>query len=208
VRGTVSADLPSGWTSAPAEFTVDPRGGPASTVVDLTVQAPADGEGGQLTVPITATAGAVSAGTTATLLHFGAWPSGTTAAASSFHAPNVYNGETRTYGPDNAIDGNLATFWNDDTPGAFPDTLTISAPSPVHLSGVGFASIVDGVPTDFSVQTFDGSQWTTRATVTGNSDLYRWIPFAQPVDTTQVRVVVTGSQAQNGNFTRIVELTP
>lgn len=76
------------------------------------------------------------------------------------------------------------------------------------LSGVGFASIIDGVPTDFSIQTWDGSQWTTQATVTGNSDLYRWIAFPHAVTTTQVQIVVTASQTQNGNFTRVAELAP
>jgi hypothetical protein len=38
--------------------------------------------------------------------------------------------------------------------------------------------------------------------------LYRWIPFPALVSTTQVRVVVTASQTQNGNFTRVAELTP
>lgn len=33
----------------------------------------------------------------------------------------------------------------------------------------------------FSVQICDGTQWTAQASVTGNSDLYRWIPFPQPV---------------------------
>jgi hypothetical protein len=48
----------------------------------------------------------------------------------------------------------------------------------------------------------------TQATVTGNSALQRWIRFPSPVATTQVRVVVTASQPQNGNFTRIAELAP
>jgi hypothetical protein len=139
---------------------------------------------------------------------FGSWPKGTTADASSAHAPNVFNGQTRTYDAANAVDGDLATFWNDDTAGQFPDTLTLTAPSPVTLHGVGFASIVDGVPTDFTVQTWDGAAWTTRAQVTGNTALDRWIPFDAPVTTSQVRLVVTASQTQNGNFTRVAELTP
>jgi Bacterial alpha-L-rhamnosidase 6 hairpin glycosidase domain/F5/8 type C domain len=208
VSGSVTATVPSGWTVTPGSFSIDTRNGPGSQLVDVVVHAPSSGTGGDLTVPIVASAGHVQATATAHLLQFGAWPQGTTATASSYHAPNVYNGQVRTYDPGNAIDDNLATFWNDDTPGAFPDTLTITAPSAVTLNGVGFASIIDGVPTDFSVQTWDGTQWTTQATVTGNSDLYRWIPFPQPVSTTQVRVVVTASQTQNGNFTRIAELAP
>jgi hypothetical protein len=78
----------------------------------------------------------------------------------------------------------------------------------LHRADVGFASPVDGVPTDFSVQTWDGTGWATQAQVTGNSALYRWIPFPSTVSTAQVRVVVTASQTQNGNFTRIGELTP
>lgn len=39
------------------------------------------------------------------------WPTGTTAAASSCHAPNTGdNGQPRTYVPGNAIDGNTGTF--------------------------------------------------------------------------------------------------
>jgi alpha-L-rhamnosidase len=61
------------------------------------------------------------------------------------------------------------------------------------------------VPTDFTVQTGDGTQWTRQATVTGNTAVSRWIPFPAPVTSAQVRVVVTGAQA---SFSRIAELTP
>ncbi|MCW2656982.1 MAG: hypothetical protein JWR06_1175, partial [Jatrophihabitans sp.] len=142
------------------------------------------------------------------LVYFGAWPQGTTATASSAHAPNVFNGQTRTYDAGNALDHDLTTFWNDDTAGAFPDTLEVTASSAVTLHGVGFASMVDGVPTDFTVQTWDGAQWVTQADVTGNTDVTRWIPFGSAVSTTRVRLVVTASQTQNGNFTRVAELTP
>lgn len=76
------------------------------------------------------------------------------------------------------------------------------------LDGVGFASIIDGVPTDFTVQTWNGSAWVVQATVSGSSALYNWIPFASTVTTTQVRLVVTASQTQNGDYTRVAELTP
>jgi hypothetical protein len=208
VSGSVTAAVPSGWSVTPASFSIDTRDGPAVTVVDVVVSAPAGASGGPESITLNASSGAIDASTAAQLLVFGNWPAGTTASASSEHAPNTFNGEVRTYDAANAIDGNLATFWNDDTAGQFPDTLVITAPSAVTLDGVGFASIVDGVPTDFTVQTWDGSQWVTQADITGNSALQRWIPFASPVTTTQVRVVVTASQTQNGNFTRIAELTP
>jgi hypothetical protein len=208
VRGTVTATVPSGWTATAAAFSIDTRNGPGSQVVQVAVRAPASGSGGNLAVPVVATAGHFSAGTTAHLVYFGAWPQGTTATASSVHAPNVFNGQTRTYDAGNALDHDLTTFWNDDTAGAFPDTLEVTASSAVTLHGVGFASMVDGVPTDFTVQTWDGAQWVTQADITGNADVTRWIPFGSAVSTTRVRLVVTASQTQNGNFTRVAELTP
>ena len=208
VHGTVSAKLPAGWTADPAHFSVDTREGPSNTVVRLTLHAPDDATGGPRTIPITATAGRVSAHVSTPVSVFGQWPKGTTASASSAHAPNIFEGQTRTYDAANAIDGSVDTFWNDDTSGQFPDTLTVVSPSPVTLHGIGFASLIDGVPTDFQVQTWDGTQWSTQAQVTGNSALQRWIPFDTAVTTSQVRLVVTASQTQNGAFTRVAELTP
>jgi hypothetical protein len=208
LSGTVTAAVPTGWTAHPAGFTLDPRNGPASIVVDVQVHAPAGASGGPQSVQITATSGHATSTTSAQVLVFGNWAQGTTASASSTTGPNVFEGQPRTYYASNAIDGNPATFWNDATPGGFPDTLTLTAPAPVSLTGVGFQSIIDGVPTDFTVQTWDGSTWTTRATVTGNTSLSRWIPFSEPVTTSQVRVVVTASETQNGNYSRIAELTP
>ena len=208
VRGTVTATVPAGWSVDPAPFTLDPRNGPVDDVVKVTVHTPGSATGGPRKLALTATAGRVSAHADLPVLLFGNWPAGTSAEASTAHAPNVFEGQTRTYDAANAIDGDLATFWNDDTPGQFPDTLTVTASGPVSLTGVGFASIGDGVPTDFSIQTFDGSTWTTRAQITGNTAVTRWIPFDAGVTTDRVRIVVTGSQQQNGNFTRVVELTP
>ncbi|MDQ1735149.1 MAG: hypothetical protein QOH56_1400 [Pseudonocardiales bacterium] len=208
VSGSVTAQAPAGWTVVPAQFSIDTRNGPGNTVVNVVVKPPSGPSGGADSVTITASGGGRSAQTTVPVLVFGNWPTGTTATASSSHAPNVFNGQTRTYGPGNAIDGDLTTFWNDDTSGSFPDTLTVTAPAAVSLHGVGLASLVDGVPTDFTVQSWDGAQWVTQAQLSGNSALYQWIPFAATVSTTQVRVVVTASQTQNGNFTRVAELTP
>jgi hypothetical protein len=209
LRGTVTAThLPAGWTADPAAFTLDTRDGPTDTVVPLTVHAPDDAPGGPLSLTVTATAGRTTAQAATPLLVFGGWPAGTVASASSFHAPNIFQGKERTYDAANAVDGDSGTFWNDDTSGQYPDTLTVDAPSPVTLHGVGFASIVDGVPTDFAVQTWDGTSWTTQAQVSGNAALDRWIPFDTPVTTSQVRLVVTASQPQNGAYTRVAELTP
>jgi hypothetical protein len=208
VHGSVTAEVPAGWTATPASFSLNPLAGNTSTVVDVSVRAPANATSGQLTLPVTATSGRLNASTSASVQVFGNWPTGTTAVGSSEAGPNVFNGQPRTYYASNAIDDDSGTFWNDATPGVFPDTLTLTTPTPVTLSGVGFESIVDGVPTDFTIQTWTGTEWVTSATMTGNSALSRWIPFPTPVTTSQVRIVVTASQTQNGNYTRVAELTP
>ncbi len=208
LSGKVEAVVPAGWTTTPATFGLDPAKGSTSAVVNVRVRAPAGGTGGQPQIRIKATSGRLTAETTTRPTVFGEWPAGVTALASSEAAPNVFEGQPRTYYAGNAVDRDPATFWNDASPGQFPDTLTLTTPAPVTLAGTGFQSIVDGVVTDFAIQTLEGTTWTTRATVTGNTALTRWVPFDQPVTTTGVRLVATGSQPQNGNYTRVAELTP
>lgn len=139
-----------------------------------------------------------------------AWAAGTTAVASSFHGPNNGNdGQPRTYEPGNAVDGVTDTFWNDDTIGAFPDVLTITAPAAVTLPGITLLSNADGVIRDFTVETWSGGAWQPAATVTGNGALQVRVPFTAPVQTAQVRVTVTGVQSSGrGDFTRVNEVYP
>jgi alpha-L-rhamnosidase len=203
---TLGAQVPAGWTvtATPARIPLTPATSETPASVRITV--PSGTQGGVYPVTVTAKAPNGSTGTAKVDVPvFGSWPGGTTASASSEHASNVVNGSTRTYAASNAIDGDPATFWNDDTDNQYPDTLTVTTPSATALTGAGFTSNPDGVPTDFTVQTWDGSQWATQASVAGNSAVTRWIPFPAAVTTTQVRVVVTASQ---NVFTRIAELTP
>jgi len=138
------------------------------------------------------------------------WPADTTATASSFHAPNNGNdGKPRTYEPANAIDGNTDTFWNDDTLGVYPDTLTITTTAATALPGITVLSNTDGVLQDFTVDTWDGTAWQLAATVTGNTAVQRQVPFAAVVNTTQVRITVTADQSSGkGDFTRVNEVYP
>jgi hypothetical protein len=138
------------------------------------------------------------------------WAAGTTADASSYHAGNNGNdGRPRTYVPGNAIDGDTDTFWNDDTFGAYPDVLTITTPAPVDLPGITVLSNPDGVPQDFTVEIWDGGAWQAAATVTGNAEVKRQVPFAAPVHTSQVRITVTADQSSGkGDFTRVNEVYP
>nr|WP_222618412.1 alpha-L-rhamnosidase C-terminal domain-containing protein [Nakamurella sp. PAMC28650] len=137
------------------------------------------------------------------------WPSSTTAVASSFHAPNTDNGQPRTYAASNAVDADPTTFWNDDTIAAYPDVLTITSPSPVLLPGITLLSSIDGVPQDYTVDTWNGAGWVTAATVTRNTDVQHAIAFASPVTTTSIRVTVTKDQSTGkGEFTRVNEIYP
>jgi alpha-L-rhamnosidase len=202
----VTAAVPAGWTASATPPRVPLTPAPTAGLVSLRLTAPAGAKSGSYPVAVTVRApDGTTARTTADVLVFGTWAPGTTATASSFHAPNVVDGATRTYEASNAIDGDPATFWNDDTDSQYPDTLTVTAPTAVDLAGVGFGSHPDGVPTDFTVQTWDGAQWTTQATVAGNTAVHRWIAFDHAVTTSQVRVVVTAAQ---NSFSRIGELTP
>jgi len=203
---TVTATVPAGWTAtaSPAQIPLTPATTATSSTVRVTV--PADAGSGPYPVTVTTRApDGTTASATVDVLVFGRWAADTTASASSEHAPNVVNGATRTYVAANAIDGNLTTFWNDDDQNVYPDTLTITTPAARTLNGIGFASFPDGVPTAFTVQTWDGTQWVTQADLSGNARLDRWIPFAAPVTTTQVRIIVTATQ---DGFTRIAEITP
>ena len=202
----LTAQVPAGWTATatPAQVPLTPAASDTVASVQLTV--PPGTTGGVYPVAVKATApDGTTTSSTADVIVFGTWPTGTTATASSVHPPNTVNGATRTYYASNAIDGDLTTFWNNLNQFEYPDTLTVTTPSPTTLGGVGFASVSDGVPTDFSVQTWNGTNWVTQATISGNSQLYLWIPFTAPVTTTQVQVVVTGTQ---DGYTRIAELTP
>ncbi|WP_344860833.1 alpha-L-rhamnosidase C-terminal domain-containing protein [Amycolatopsis ultiminotia] len=137
------------------------------------------------------------------------WPEGSTADASSVHPPTDDNGQQRTYEPGNALDGDTGTFWNDDSIGAYPDSLTLTSPAAVDLPGITVLSNSDGVPQDFTVETWDGSAWRPAGSVAGNTGRHVQVPFTAPVSTTQVRITVTKDQpTAPGEFTRINEVWP
>jgi alpha-L-rhamnosidase len=205
-KGSVGLSLkvPAGWTATPTQVPLIPA--TTATRVSLQVTVPSTAVSGQYPLQLTARApDGTTAVSTVPVIVFGRWPAGSSVAASSEHAPNTVDGQVRTYLATNAIDENLRTFWNDDTDGAWPDSLTLTLPTATALHGIGFASSSDGVPTDFTVQTWDGADWVNAATVAGNTEVVRWIPFAAPVSTSQLRIVVTAAQ---NSFTRIAEVTP
>jgi alpha-L-rhamnosidase len=127
LNGQVTVSVPAGWTASPASFAVDGSEGPASQVVTVHVMPPSGVSGGPVPLTVTASAGGLTAHAQVSVLPYGHWPGGTTATASSYHAPNTVNGQVRTYVPGNAIDGDLATFWNDANPATYPALLTVTS---------------------------------------------------------------------------------
>lgn len=134
------------------------------------------------------------------------WPAGTTATASSTH-PNPSNG----FDPSTALDGNPTTFWNDNTIGVFPDWLQVTSPTAVTLPGVTIVTHQAGGAEDFIVDTLDDAgNWQTQVSVTGDTDVTRYVKFPAPVTTTAVRITVTKDWEQDPSqqWTRIAEVIP
>lgn len=138
------------------------------------------------------------------------WPTGTVANASSVHPPNFSGTQYRTYYASNAIDGNVTTFWNDNTFAEYPDTLEITPPSALDLAGITVLSNNDGVPVDFTVEILQNDVWSLAGTITGNSAVQIPVPFDQPaVGVAAVRIAVTLDQnLVSGQYTRINEVYP
>lgn len=87
-----------------------------------------------------------------------------------------------------------------------PDTLTIEVPSSVTLLGIILLSSPDGWVLNYTVETLHGSDWTVDATIAHSESALQYVPFASPVNTTQLRIVVTDQQY--GEYTRINEVYP
>jgi len=108
--------------------------------------------------------------------------------------------------------------WNDGTIDAFPDWIEIAFAGVKTIDHVVVYSVQDnylnpveptdslkftlrGI-TDFSVQGFDGTNWVTLATVTGNNLVKRTLSFA-PFGASKIRVTITGALARWSRVTEI-----
>jgi hypothetical protein len=108
--------------------------------------------------------------------------------------------------------------WNDATSGTFPDWIEIDLSGMKLIDRVVVYSVQDNYlnpvePTDsmtftlrgirdFDVQGFNGTNWVTLATVTGNNLVKRNVTFA-PFTTSRVRISVTNALA---SWSRITEV--
>jgi hypothetical protein len=158
-------------------------------------------------------------------------PCTTNVAASSYGATAVASSEAApTYGASGAIDGNhtgagwgTGVGWNDGTAGDFPDNLVVNLNATQAVSEVDVYSLQDnyGSPieptntttftyyglTNFQVQVPNGvGGWmdVPGGNIVGNNLVKRRVVFASPVNTNQIRILVTASA--DGVYSRVVEV--
>ena len=140
-----------------------------------------------------------------------------TASASSQYGPQLP--------PAAAIDGEVSgtpwmdgSGWNDGTPGVYPDWLQVAFPGPRTIHRVVVYTLQDtynapSPPTDtmtftkygivdFDVQAWNGSAWTTVASVTGNDLVKRTVTFL-PVTTDRMRILVTRGAGVYSHITEV-----
>jgi hypothetical protein len=153
-----------------------------------------------------------AASTDVALASAGATASASSSQSTRYPASAVIDGDRTGAGYGNG------GVWADGTPYAFPDWVQVNFAAPRTIDHVVVYSMQDSYshpvePTgtttfrsygvsDFSVQAWNGSAWTTLGTVTGNNLVKRTVTFA-PVTTDRIRVTV--SKGLNG-ASRIAEI--
>jgi NedA-like, galactose-binding domain/F5/8 type C domain len=194
---------------------------PTATTI-LTVSPSASASTGTFTLTITGTQAAVSHTATVlltvdipgTLTNVALPANGGSAVASTFSS---------AFAPANAINGDRKglSYWNDATPGSFPDWLEIDFNGTKNISEVDVFSVQDNAqspiePTpemtftsyglrNFEVQYWTGSAWAAipGGTVTNNNLVWRKFTFAA-LPTSKIRVLVTATA--DGLWSRITEV--
>jgi alpha-L-rhamnosidase len=129
-------------------------------------------------------------------------------------ASSTHSGSSPAWANDGGTDSgvwlNGTGGWNDDTAGAFPDTLTATWDEPQSIGRVKvftldsakYPAAKTGVR-DFDVQARVGGTWTTVASVTGSTAGTVEKTFT-PVSATALRLLVHDSN--DHNYSRVIEL--
>ena len=184
----------------------------------------------KLTPPASGTGGSTGTGTTGTGTNTGTTPPATGTPVNAALASNgtVVTASSQLNGsfPVSGInDGDRAGVnwtqgggWADGTIGQWPDWAELDFASPMSLTSVVVYTVQDnwqnpvqptdtmtftqyGI-TDFSVQGWDGSQWVTLGTVTGNNLVKRTVTF-NAFTTSKVRINVTGALSSLSRITEV-----
>lgn len=95
--------------------------------------------------------------------------------------------------PDRVLDGiTTGMRWQDGTPDELPDWLTVTWPAPVTI---GRVVVCTASIADLDVQVPEGDDWRTVAEVLGNAEERAEATWDDPVETTSLRILVTGLMA-------------
>lgn len=124
-------------------------------------------------------------------------PSTTNWAASANGATIAVDSEYYSggYPKANAIDGNANTYWINNR--VVPGWAEITFNGYKYIKYVNFMGV--GCEASFNVQTWDGSQWVSQGSVSGNSRGQVLITFNSKVRTNKIKVNITGSVAHDGS---------
>ena len=114
------------------------------------------------------------------------------------------------YGASYVNDGDESTLqtsatWCNDWPVTFPQWLELDFPTTRTIGRVEVFTSNEYAITAYDIAAWDGSQWTTLASVEGNSDLHDTLTFS-PVRTTKLRLIANHGSDQQPGYARVNEL--
>jgi photosystem II stability/assembly factor-like uncharacterized protein len=143
---------------------------------------------------------------------------GSTATASSSYPNGGFPASSAIDGEHKGLNWGNGGGWNDATRDVWPDTLQVDFNVAQSISEIrvytvqnDFSNPVEPTTStpanvygilDFDVQAFDGTQWITVGSVTGNTKALNVVTFS-PMTATKIRVVVNNGRV---HFSRITEL--
>jgi hypothetical protein len=97
--------------------------------------------------------------------------------------------EMEGLGAEKAIDGSLNSRWSSQR--GSPQWLEVDWDNPRTVTGVHII-FEQALAKDYTIQTWNGDSWVSQVNVTGNKLLEQFHDFPQEVNTTKVRIYITG----------------
>lgn len=96
-----------------------------------------------------------------------------------------------SYSADKAVDGNVNTAWYTAANAPLPQWWQEEFASPRSIRKVAVSWQTNYFGKNFQIQTWDGMQWVTQATITGNTKAVTVHDFTTTVTTDKIRIYVT-----------------